>query len=336
MTPFAQFMEDALYGSDGYYSTGRAQTGMRGDYFTAPETGAMFGQLLKTIFQEWQKRLGLHEFHIVEVGAGISLSSKGEGWGEATTHHVVERSPARRKKIKELNLPIQIHQDISEIKNESVNGIMFANELIDAFPVHRVHMKNGKLEEAFVHGGFIEWLSPSTPRLAAYFDRLKITLPEGYETEINLAMHEWVHGAAAVLSKGFIVLIDYGRPAWDYYAEERSGGTLRGFKNHRVLGIPELLVEGSQADWTADVDFTSLALDAKEAGLTPLAFMEMGTFLKQGVKGGGWRVESNGLKYLLHPDGLGTQFHVLILGKNINPAEWIFEHNRIARLGLST
>ena len=85
-------------------------------------------------------------------------------------------------------------------------------------------------------------------------------------------MADWLRTASSVLRRGLIVLIDYGRPAWDYYAEERAGGTLRGFKAHRVLGLSELLAAGPQADWTSDVDFTSLALDAKDAGLEPLAF----------------------------------------------------------------
>jgi SAM-dependent MidA family methyltransferase len=111
-------------------------------------------------------------------------------------------------------------------------------------------------------------------------------------------------------------------------------------------------------DITADVDFTSLALDARDAGLEPLAFMEMGTFLMAGARrlldkgqetrdrgedvsrvsglmsGDRSLSEWAGLRYLVHPEGMGSAFQVLILGKGIDPDDWKFEGNRIKRLGL--
>jgi SAM-dependent MidA family methyltransferase len=170
--------------------------------------------------------------------------------------------------------------------------------------------------------------------LQSYFDRLGIVLPDDYETEVNLAMAGWLREAGQALQKGLVVLIDYGRPAHEYYAPERTGGTLRAFRNHRVSSN---VLEASGMDLTADVDFTSLALDARAAGFIPLAFMEMGTFLMMGVEGivrAGTRPAPSGLRYLLHPEGMGGAFHVLILGKGIDPAEWTFEHNRLRRLGL--
>ena len=194
LTSLAQFMEDALYGPNGYYSAGHARTGTRGDYFTAPETGAAFGRLLAAIFQQWKLRLATDPFHLIEVGAGeghlmrtivaspqprqtsgespavwrpltpsqerenadIFLSREGEGARRAgEAYAVIERSAARREKIRELNLPIQILSDFSEMKNKPVAGVIFANELIDAFPVHRIRMNNGKLEEAYVRMGKI-------------------------------------------------------------------------------------------------------------------------------------------------------------------------------------
>ena len=79
-------------------------------------------------------------------------------------------------------------------------------------------------------------------------------------------------------------------------------------------------------------NLSSLALDAQKAGFTPLAFLELGTFLMLGAA----RLESppRGLRYLIHPEGMGAAFHVLVLGKGVNPADWAFEHNRLYRLGL--
>jgi len=333
-------MEDALYGPLGYYGAGAARTGAGGDYFTAPETGAAFAQLLTAIFTAWRARLAADPFSLVEVGGGEGRLADALMGSWSADYTVVERSAARREKIKTANPSLRLVDDIARI-NPPATGIIFANELIDAFPVHRVRMMHGLLKEGYIQMASriptLEWNAPSTPQLAAYFERLKITLPDGYETEVNLAMADWLRRASGALDRGILLVIDYGRPAWDYYAEERTRGTLRGFKNHRVLDVPELLREGRAADWTADVDFTSLALDAQNAGFEPLAFMEMGAFLKMGLTPAlatDQPAFKPALRYLLHPEGLGAQFHVLILGKNIDAAAWIFEHNRLARLGL--
>ncbi len=356
---FAEFMDQALYGPAGYYSSGRARSGRSGDYFTAPDVGPAFGQLLAAIFTSWREKLGTKGFTLVEVGAGEGrlvndiLSSfrrkpesimidPGVRRGDDRIRYIaVERSPARREHLKN----VEVHPDLNALRG--LQGILFANELIDAFPVHRVRVKNGNIEEMYVGAG-IEWRRPSTPRLQAYFDRLGITLPEGYETEVNLAMADWLSEASRALQKGLVVLIDYGRPAHEYFAPERDRGTLRCFQGQRVYDPfssspaaagggsigPRLGHSGATSlDWTSDVDFTSLALDAQEAGFVPLAFMEMGTFLMSGVKfWAGTRPAPTGLRYLLHPEGLGTAFHVLILGKGIDTANWPFEHNRLARL----
>jgi SAM-dependent MidA family methyltransferase len=63
-------MEQALYGPEGYYSSGLARTGRAGDYFTAPETGAAFAHLLSTIFARWRARLAVDPFTLIEVGSG--------------------------------------------------------------------------------------------------------------------------------------------------------------------------------------------------------------------------------------------------------------------------
>jgi SAM-dependent MidA family methyltransferase len=95
------------------------------------------------------------------------------------------------------------------------------------------------------------------------------------------------------------------------------------------------LTLGGNFDLTADVDFTSAALDAREAGLRPLAYLELGSFLVEGVRLMESRAVSlPGLKFLVHPDGLGSAFHVLVLGKDVPFTEQDFPHNRIRRLGL--
>src|SRR5947209_5380051 len=123
---FAQYMERALYGPEGYYAAGTARSGRGGDYFTAPDTGPVFGRLLAAIFVEWNERLGANPLHLVEVGAGEGALAKsilssspavvsgGPRPGSRLTtcrddgivYTAVERSPARRKTLETLGLPI--------------------------------------------------------------------------------------------------------------------------------------------------------------------------------------------------------------------------------------
>jgi SAM-dependent MidA family methyltransferase len=323
---FEQFMEQALYGPDGYYTSGRARSGREGDYFTAPDVSAVFGRLLARIFQDWQIKLSLKSFQIVEVGAGEGALAKSIAAELPNIHYAaVERSPSRRKILSEF---VQAYPDLVELP--SFSGCIFGNELLDAFPVHRVRNHKGQLEEGYVEQGNVVWGPVSTSRLAAYLKRIQIELPEGYQTEINLAMAGWFRAAAQKLNQGLILLIDYGRPAQEYYDPYRDRGTLRTFSGHRVGS--DMLSAPGHIDLTADVDFTSAALDARDAGLTPLAFMEMGSFLLEGAKS--LSVAPRGLKYLIHPEGMGGQFHVLVLGKNIQLTDVDFPNNRIKRLGL--
>lgn len=351
MQTFAAYMQDALYGPKGYYSSGIAKSGRKGDYITAPDVGSIFGRLLGVIFKDWRTRLDSDSFRLVEVGAGEGALAQGLRMEAQDIPYVaVEKSPTRQgvliTAIPAASATFDVLPDLAVLKRSPVEGVLFANELIDAFPVHRVRVQNGRLEEAHVEVPgkdqrfpTLRWTTPSTPDLQAYLDRLGVVLPEGYETEINLAMGDWMKEAAMALQKGLMVLIDYGRPAHDYYAPERDRGTLRVFYKQRVYQAAEWMgqgVEEGPVDWTSDVDFTSLALYAREAGFVPLAFMEMGTFLMMGVREDlvPTRGSQTGLRYLLHPEGMGAAFHVLILGKGIEPESWTFKHNRIKRLGL--
>src|SRR5476649_1626688 len=75
--PFAQFMQEALYGTDGYYGSGSARSGKAGDYFTAPDVSPVFGKLLLAHFTEWRKNIGAAPFNLIEVGAGEGALAAG-------------------------------------------------------------------------------------------------------------------------------------------------------------------------------------------------------------------------------------------------------------------
>jgi SAM-dependent MidA family methyltransferase len=329
---FAAHMDHLLYGPDGYYSSGRARSGREGDYFTAADTGPLFGQLLAKTFERWKQQTQIQPFHLIEAGPGEgalvqSIRNALKDHEQEFPYTAVERSPVRRAKLEAM---VPTVSDLESLTPRS--GCLFGNELLDAFPVHRVRIRDGKLQEAYVDSAKpLLWDDPSTPALQAYLDRLAIDLPEGYETEINLAMESWFQQAARVLQSGILLIIDYGWPARDYYAPERERGTLRTFRRHRV----DAFASEESADITADVDFTSAALAGRAAGFVPLGFQELGSFLLNAAEAMDEKAltrQATALQYLIHPEGMGSAFQVLVLAKGV-PALTL-KNNRLQRLGL--
>ena len=121
----------------------------------------------------------------------------------------------------------------------SLTGFVLANELIEAMPVHRVTMINGDLREIYVaidqDDQFVEVIDTlSTPQLANRFTELDINLPEGHRTEINLGLDDWFADLASSIGTGYVLLIDYGYTAEDFYSDKRKRGTLNCYYHHTI------------------------------------------------------------------------------------------------------
>jgi SAM-dependent MidA family methyltransferase len=151
-----------------------------------------------------------------------------------------------------------------------VVGCILSNELIDNFPVHRFVIQGGRVREVYVTldgGNFSEVLDePSTTRIEARLAGLGLSLPEGYQGEVNLAMADWASQVSAALERGFVLTIDYGQHAADLYAPANNRGTLVCFHQHAVQGDPYQHI--GQQDITSHVDFTTLTRLGEKHGLT--------------------------------------------------------------------
>ena len=261
--------------------------------------------------------------------------------------HLVEASPlARAAQPSTLG---EVGERLATSAGEvplSFEGALLANELLDAFPVHQVVMREEGLCEVYVHavgqadsgtsgGGLVTREGPlSTPALAEYLAHLKIALEPGWRVEINLRATEWVRDAARRLRRGFIVIIDYGHEARELYSVTHAGGTLTTFTRHTMAGpeasgVPSWLNRPGDQDITAHVDFTSVRAAAEAEGMLTLGFLDQ-TYFLMGLLAGGresfavsdTRIadlanDSRPLKTLLMPGGLGSTHKVLILGKNV-------------------
>jgi SAM-dependent MidA family methyltransferase len=347
----AAFMDFALYDSEhGYYARTAQRSGRAGDFFTSVDVGPIFGELMEAQLAEMagmlSSRFSISSFDLVEAGAGNgrlaadilrSAHAHHRGVYESLRLHLVEASAgARAVQRATLGETADRLASSGDTLPASFEGVLFANELLDALPVHQVVMRAEGLREVYVDVSRSAKASaerlhlvegpPSTPALAAYLDRLGVTLEPGWRVEINLRAVDWIRDAARRLRRGFIVLIDYGHEARELYSPTHSAGTLTTFARHQSSGpesppdAPAWLRHPGDQDMTAHVDFTSVRAAAEAEGLTTIAFLDQTYFLMGLV--GGWSAEAlaeraRALKTLIIPGGIGSTHKVLILGKDV-------------------
>lgn len=303
---FAEFMEGVLYHEEwGYYTTRATHIGAAGDFYTSPHLSAEFGTCMaRQLVNCWENLGQSDRFDVVEMGAGQGIwaadilkviSEISPECSAALTYTIVERSPSLRR-VQQQHLAPWVSAKSSEklakvqwrswneIPLASVQGCFISNELVDAFPVHRVTAHGGKLQEIYViwdGDRFVEWIGNlSTPKLAEYFEPLGIDLSqyiEGYRTEVNLNAIDWLTTVNDRLAHGYVITIDYGYPASRYYSKVRHDGTLTGYFEHRPTDTPYEKV-GLQ-DLTAHVDFTTLENHGKTLGLTHCGTIQQALFL---------------------------------------------------------
>jgi SAM-dependent MidA family methyltransferase len=346
----AAFMELALYHpQSGYYASAARRSGRTGDFFTSVDVGPLFGTLLAMQVQEMAGFARLDDeraFDLVEAGAGNArlsadilgaLASRAPELYANTRLHLVEASGAARAAQPAMlgNHAIRLVGSSAQLP-AAFSGVLIANELLDAFPVHQVVARGGRLREVYVRVDrsgrlFLREGDLSTPALAAYFDRLGITLEEGWRAEVNLQAVDWVREAVQRLQRGFIILLDYGHEARDLYSVSHSAGTLTTFSRHQASsGDDGWLQDPGSQDITAHVDFTSIREAAEAEGATVIGLLDQTYFLMGLLTAGragvhavpdvfvaGDRQERLALKTLLMPGGLGSTMKVLILGKGV-------------------
>jgi SAM-dependent MidA family methyltransferase len=372
----AAFMDLALYDSEiGYYARAARRSGRAGDFFTSVDVGPMFGELLAAQVADMAELLGGRgptqgesrtpnsEFRcdLVEAGAGDgrlsadilrSLRRARPSVYDSICLHLIEASAAARAAQ-----PATLGDAEERLTSRgpdlpaSFEGVLVANELLDAMPVHQVVSRESGLREVYVDVSprseaddrvttgqsmfrTVEG-PPSTPALAEYLARAGAALETGALAEINLRAVDWVRDAARRLRRGFMILIDYGHEARDLYSPSHAGGTLTTFARHTMAGAesngaaPPWLQHPGEHDITAHVDFTSVRAAAEAEGLQTLGLLDQTYFLlgiltadREHLDGPAIDIAdpvktSRALKTLLMPGGLGSTHKVLILGKGV-------------------
>lgn len=280
--PFARFMERALYDPDGgYYRSGAVRPGRGGDFLTAPELHPIFGATLATGLRQIWDRLGQPDpFVIREHGAGTGalavsvLAEADEAFRAAIRYQPVEVEERRVVAFTSALESAGFGAQVATADDAPFDGVVVANEVLDALPVHRVRRRADRLVEVAVDldadGRFVEReVAPTTPELALRLTSEGVELVDGQTAEICLALDAWLGTAAAPLRRGVLLLVDYGYPAVDLYDPvRRRDGTLRAYLRHTVHDDPYRHV--GRQDLTAHVDVTAVERAAGAAGLTTI------------------------------------------------------------------
>ncbi|HFC54354.1 MAG TPA: SAM-dependent methyltransferase [Gammaproteobacteria bacterium] len=337
---FARFMEMALYAPGlGYYSGGSRKFGAEGDFVTAPEISPLFSRCIARQAHQVLEVLG-DDGVIVEAGAGSGVMAAEVLLelerlnGLPRSYFILELSAELRERQRATLQCSAAHllervEWLDTQPQSPLRGVVLANELLDAMPVHLFRVGEHGAEELFVtydEDGFHWRCAPVSNRpLEERLQRITSSLPDGYQSEIGLAAERWLHTVGTLLEEGVILLIDYGFPEHEFYHPQRNGGTLMCHYRHRAHPDP-LILPGLQ-DITCHVNFTALAETATAAGLelygyTTQAHFLLATGLEQALRempdGLPDRLRlSQQVRTLTMPQEMGELFKVMAVGRGL-------------------
>ncbi|MCX8084405.1 MAG: SAM-dependent methyltransferase [Calditerrivibrio sp.] len=332
---FAEFMDYALYYPKlGYYQK-ENPFGVTGSFYTSVNASEKFGFCLAKSFCNMIEQFNL-SCHICEMGAGSGMLAND------ILNYYQEINPTFYREIKytiieksDYLISTQkqtLQKHINKVSWETFdnfnnfNGIFFSNELVDAFPVHRIIRINDQTKEIFVifDGDRFQFYPDtfSTPKLDEYMKKLNIKLIDKQIADINLQSTEWISSLASKLKKGFIITIDYGWTSDKLYAPFRMDGTVTCYFKHTQNN--DFFDRIGEQDITAFVDFSALTKYGQDSGLTFVNLLPQSLYLVQAgilefISKAQTDLERVSIKSLIIPEGgFGTNFHVLIQSKNIN------------------
>jgi len=346
---FRDWMQTALYDErEGYYCRpDRIRQGRAGDYRTAPETSSLFAATFANYFAKWFADLGFpRAWTIFEAGAGLgefaygilnNLRASYPGVYAATSYVIDEVSPAAHhraaSRLSEFAGRLTFKR-LAEIDHPATVGICFSNELIDAFPVHRVIGRNGKLRELGVglNEDDFAWVERDPePRVAEYCRRIDLQLSEGQIAEINLEAEGFISLAAGLVERGVLVAVDYGAERTELLGSpERFAGTLRAFHRHQI--VDDVLARPGEQDLTTTVDWTQIREAGERARLETVRHERLDQFLlREGLLDMLERLASEmaneaevlrlrtGAREMIMPHGMAAAFQILLQRKVLTP-----------------
>ncbi|WP_407353061.1 class I SAM-dependent methyltransferase [Luteimonas sp. R10] len=346
--PFSRFMELALYAPGlGYYSAGATKFGAAGDFVTAPELGSLFAECVAGAAAPVLRQLGAAA-EFVEIGGGsgrfaedaigrllaidamparYAILEPSADLRERQRAHLQQcLAPAAFARVAWLDGPPQARWD----------GVLFANEVIDALPTPRFALRDDEVFEEHValggDGGFVRIDRPADPLLTAavrHVERqLDAPFADGYRSELLPQLPYWLQAVIGGLDRGALLFIDYGYPRREYYRPQRRDGTLRAFHRHQL--VEDVLARPGLQDLTASVDFTALAEAGTGAGFDFAGYCTQANFLlgnglperlaehevRAGDEAGRYALRQQ-VKTLTLPDAMGERFQAMGFARGV-------------------
>jgi SAM-dependent MidA family methyltransferase len=347
--PFSQYMERCLYAPGlGYYSAGRTKFGAAGDFVTAPELGELFARCVVNALQPTLASLG-EQADFLELGGGSGAFAESalrafEASGSLPRRYLILEPSAdlreRQRERLQANLGADINARVQWLERPPEHdwqGVLFANEVIDALPATRFSVSGGEVYEQYVAldgEGRLKLLDRPADALVGgavrHLERdLGADFADGYRSEVLPQLPYWIQAVAGSLTAGAMLFIDYGYVRREFYLPERDDGTLMAHYRHHAHNDP-LYLPGLN-DLTASVDFTALAEAGNSAGFEVAAYLPQAQFLigaglqeifaeaqtqvtdEQGI----YRLAQQ-VKKLMLPDQMGERFQAMLLVRGLD------------------
>jgi len=336
---FARYMDLALYAPGlGYSSAGSQKLGASGDFVTAPELSRSFGRAVALTLDAELAALGSND--VVELGAGTGalaaqLLDTFAKLGRDVRYSILEPSADLRQRQQRTLEPFAGRvQWLDRLPEAPLPAVVVANEVLDALPAMPFTIENGEPKALGVvaQGEGLGWgaaraLPELTPVVRDIELALQRALPNGYRSEVCMALPAWFAALGAVLTRGSVFLADYGLTRSDYYHEQRADGTLICHYRHRAHADP-FVYPGLQ-DITAWVDFSACADAGAAAGFDVAGFTTQGQYLLSVLAALPPELavdlksprEQSAMKTLILPGEMGERFKILLLRKNVEGPE---------------
>jgi SAM-dependent MidA family methyltransferase len=340
--PFGRYMERVLYEPGlGYYSAGLHKLGASGDFVTAPELGKLFAGCLARQVREVAGNLPGYD--ILEVGAGTGKLAvdllRSLPPGHLPERYCILETSADLRRVQRARVAAELPDHAARViwldapPAAAWQGVLIANEVIDALPAERFRISAHGVEQMAVSWRDVrfDWaFLPASEELEAAVRAIEAELgrrfPVGYRSEIRPQLAAWLDALTGEMQSGLALFVDYGYPRAEYYLAERSDGTLMCHYRHRAHD--DVFFWPGLQDITAWVEFTALAEAADACGLDVAGYSSQAMFLlgcgldavmsEQGAKlaDGGIALNAEARQLTL-PAMMGERFQVMGLGRNL-------------------
>ncbi|NOU76101.1 SAM-dependent methyltransferase [Paenibacillus sp. LMG 31458] len=302
---FRDYMEICLYSEPyGYYRNERPKIGKQGDFYTSSSIGSVMGEMVASFICKQLNIESPHTepVHVVEWGGGngrMAFHILGEikrnepAVYARLTYTIIESSAYHRQQQRSM---LEEHAQVIQFTSETEwlaqtpqdQVYVLANELLDAFPIHRIRYKDLLFQESYVKWQEEEqifqeiWRPISSQRILDFLERSKVQWLDGQIGEINLEAESWVSRVAERIRSGSCMIIDYGDTAEELFAPHRFNGTFMCYRKHQAQDDP--FIHQGEQDMTSHVNFTSCELASRQSGFTDCQLQTQREFLvEQGI-----------------------------------------------------